>query len=485
MTTTRRRRPVVSALLAVAVLVAAGACVRDERRLSVGGPAITASDLPPCPLAALAKAKGPVTVELWHAINAEAKTNLEELARDFNASQTKVKVQVRSQGTQYKQVLQAYVQAIGGGGLPGMLHTDSKDLQLLIDTKTLLPAQSCFEAQDVQPDLLPAVRSAFTVDDVYWPAYPTVSDQVVYYNQNMFRQAGLDPDEPPLTLAEMERTARALKRSGVAEPLALLLDAGFVTSWVAGAGEELVNNRDGRAGLATKGNFDNPRTREVFAWVKRMVDSGLAKPYSTGGIDQFLAVATKRSAMVIETSTASTTIAKFLGGGQVDTGGLEVPEEDIDLDSIAPAAGPMPGLEEPSQVQVGGGAFFIPRTNAPEVQAAAWMFARYMQQPQAQIRWHTKGSYLPTSQAALDSRELKAFWASGLAGALLTVGTAQLTELDPDRPGPIVGPRNPYYTAIESALSRVARGGSIDSAVTKASDEIDGILEQYAEDNSG
>ena len=42
-----------------------------------------------------------------------------------------------------------------------------------------------------------------------------VSEPVLYYNVNHFKQAGLDPTKPPQTLDELEETARTLKEAGV------------------------------------------------------------------------------------------------------------------------------------------------------------------------------------------------------------------------------------------------------------------------------
>lgn len=480
------RSHLVVAVAAVLVLLLGSACVRDERGLATGTGEVVADELPPCPVDALDEATGPVTVELWHAINGKAKETLEGLAADFNASQDEVRVDVRSQGTTYTEVQDAYIQAIAGGRLPGMLHTDLKDLQLLIDTRTILPAQSCFEAEGRTPDVLPSVRNALTIDDVYWPAYANVSDSILYYNQAHFEAAGLDPDDPPDTLDEMEDTARALKAAGISAPLSFAFSPGVVESWVTGVGEEIVNNADGRDGLATTSSFDNPATREVFAWVKRMADGGLLQGFSTGGNDQYLALATKDSSMLIETSTAATTIAAFLAGEDVDTGGAAVPEGGGDLlDGLVPSAGPLPGLRTPSQVQIGGGAFFIPSTNPPAVQAGAWMFASYMQERAQQIRWHTEGSYLPIAKEVIDAPEIQTFWDEGIAGQMLQVATSQLLELDPDRPGPIVGPKTAYQQAIEAALSQVVnQGADPDQVVASTDAALDAILARYTEDNA-
>jgi hypothetical protein len=67
---------------------------------------------------------------------------------------------------------------------------------------------------------------------------------------------------------------------------------------------------------------------------------------------------------------------------------------------------------------------------------------------------------------------------------MLEVATTQLLEVDPERPGPIVGPTNDYAAAIEAAMGRVAfQGGSVDDAVREGQRALDAALERYADDN--
>src|SRR5882757_9477168 len=100
MTRRRPRRPITTLvpILLVLALVAAS-CVRGEQGLVATKGTITTNNLPLCPLAALDKAtvggKGPVKVELWHALAGKSKDEIEALGKAFNKSQDKVHVDVR------------------------------------------------------------------------------------------------------------------------------------------------------------------------------------------------------------------------------------------------------------------------------------------------------------------------------------------------------------------------------------------------------
>lgn len=477
-----------SLLLAAALAVTVGACgVRDED----GGSSPTTSggsdeeddgpQLPDCPVDALESAQGVVEVELWHGLGAESENNLNALAEKFNGSQDRVRVLVRNQGVSYDEVLRKYVAAIPSRQLPGIVYLEDTSLRQVVDSGTLLPAEACEEADGFSTGQLPAVRNYYTSEGVYWPGYTNVSEPVLYYNVNHFKRAGLDPEDPPQTLDELREAAVALKAAGIEAPLSLVLNAWFVESWINGAGESVVNKDNGREDLADESTFDNEVTRELYTWIKAMADEGLLQGHSAtdGQINQYLAVAQQNSSMLIETSTAATTIKAVLGGNSddVDTGSA-------DLSAIVPANAAFPGLERPAQVRVSGGSFFMTNTVPPEQQAAAWEFMKFMWQTENQVAWHLVGSYLPTTQTAANAPEVAAYWRDDLAGRLLKVGYDQLLQVDPQRPGPQIGPYVDYSDAIKNSLDRlVLQGESVDAAVTRADEEIQAALTRYIEDN--
>src|SRR5690606_7707910 len=68
-----------------------------------------------------------------------------------------------------------------------------------------------------------------------------------------------------------------------------------------------------------------------------------------GSIDHYLALVTQESSMLIETSTASTTIRDALGGTiTAEQAGGDFDPSAIDLSVLVPGAGPFPGIEVPA-----------------------------------------------------------------------------------------------------------------------------------------
>ncbi|QYG91596.1 extracellular solute-binding protein [Iamia sp. SCSIO 61187] len=485
-------RPLVHLLVVAVLAITAAACVRDESQGTSAGPGGGGGDgegeeiaLPDCPVDALDEADGPVEIDLWHGFTGEPANYMVELGRRYNESQDAVRLNVQTQGNSYEEVLRKFVAGIPSRQIPPIVMLEDTTLREVVESGVILPAEACEQADDFETGQLPVVRNYYTSEGVYWPGYTNVSEPVLYYNANQFEAAGLDPTDPPETLDELRTDAEALKESGVESPLSLILNSWFVESWITGAGETVVNKENGREGLADESTFDNPATHEVYEWIDGMADDGLLEAHSAtdGQINHYLAVAQKNSAMVIETSTAAVTIKAVLGGESYDAeAGLNVGS--LDPEGITPQAGPFPGLEEPGQVRVSGGAFFMTNTVPAEQQAAAWDFMKFMWSAESQTDWHLIGGYLPTTQAAAGDPDVADYWASDLAGQMLRVGYEQLLTVDPERPGPQVGPYTDYTDAIKASLeAMVLEGASPADAIAQADADIQAALDTFIEDN--
>lgn len=472
--------------LAVACALALGAAACGDGDDDGGGGA--SGDLPECPVDALDGATQPVEVVVWHSYVGKTSDTLVALADEYNASQSKVRVRIESQGNNYEELWRKYQQGAQAGDLPAVAILEDVNTEAVIDSGTVLPAQSCIDATDYDTsDLVTSAIDFYSDDGAFYPGTVNLSTPLVYYNTNHFRAAGLDPADPPSNLDEMRSVAEAIEAAGVADrPVVLNLESWFFETWLTGGGAGIVDNDNGRGdGQTTAAVFDDAPMNEVVTWVKGMIDDGLLEPIpnTPGGINQYLALAEQNGSMSIATSAAATTIEAFLAG---DTSVADdVDAGDVDLSRLAFDAGPFPGLDAPGRVQVGGGAWYITNTTPPEVQAAAWDFITWWNRPETQVIWHLEGGYLPFSeQAAADDRVLDS-WTNDQSGRWLSVSYDQLTEgVDPDWPGPLIGPYDQFRDALENGLDAVALSGADPAAeITKAADATTGAITAYNEES--
>jgi sn-glycerol 3-phosphate transport system substrate-binding protein len=448
-----------------------------------------------CPVKELASATTPTDITVWHAYVGLQASTLQQLADGFNASQDKVKVTLQAQGT-YEELLKKFQDSLANPStLPDMILSEDTTTQFMIDSGAVVPADSCRKADPdsstTYNDILPAVTSAYTVNDVLWPGAYSVSMPVMYVNKAILAQAGVDTTTFPQTIDELRSAAEKIKAAnipGVKAPLVIKVDSWFVENWLTGAGKSLVNNDNGRSGLGTKSELVQPDTTKIYQWFKSMIDDGLATavPSSTTGVDEYLAINGKSSAMLIQTSTAISTVAALLDGSvsgdQLKGAGVNAKiNTGLDIDVAL-----QPGLKEAGQGQIGGSAWYLVNHGNKLGVPAAWQFMKYFLETPNQVTWTLQGSYLPILKSAQDDPTLQKEFTTTTKGKWLNTAYQGLKSLNADFPGPVIGPFNEFRSTMRSSLDSVAFNGvGVDDAIKKANSEFQTSLEQYQKDQGG
>lgn len=150
------------------------------------------------------------TVSLWHVFNLETDMIYPGM-KNFNASQSEYRVEPRL--VPGNQIVTELIRAIATGSVPDLVTIDS-------------PVVASFSAQGSLTDLTDQVaQSKFIKPAVYFKG-PWASGQwrgktygiprdantlALYYNADMFRARGLDPDKPPRTWSELKTVAQKLR----------------------------------------------------------------------------------------------------------------------------------------------------------------------------------------------------------------------------------------------------------------------------------
>ena len=91
-----------------------------------------------------------------------------------------------------------------GGGGEGANHSSVSAIQgstqEAVDTGSFLPVQSCMNAAKYSTsDYLARPLAYWKVNGVQWALPFAVSAPIVFYNENAFTKAGLNPADPPAT----------------------------------------------------------------------------------------------------------------------------------------------------------------------------------------------------------------------------------------------------------------------------------------------
>lgn len=453
-------------------LVACGTGESDDD--TAGGGDGGGADAGDCPIGAIDEAGGgPVQIQFWHAMTDENQATLDDLVAEYNASQDEVEVEAIFQGD-YEVTLQKYTTAIRSGDqsdIPDLIQLEDTATQAMIDSGTVLPAQACVEAADYDTsDYIEKTLAFYTVQDTLYPLPWNVSNLLLYYNKQAFEAAGLDPEDPPATLAQIREASQAIVDAGVADAgFALKLDPWWLEQITASAGEEFVNNENGRAERATEVTFENEAGVEVYEWMNDMVDDGLAINTGSpvgGNFDNLLAIGSGDAPMTMDTSAALGTIRTVLETG--------------DFPNVTLGVGPRANLEseEPSAV-VAGGANYLVNQGPPEEQEAAWRFATWLNEPEQQATWAIGTGYIPIRMSAADLPQMQQLWAEEPE---FQVAYDQLVggELTPATEGPVIGPyREVRDIVIASFEAMLGEGVPPEDAISSAAADANEAISDY------
>jgi sn-glycerol 3-phosphate transport system substrate-binding protein len=355
-----------------------------------------------CQVKSLAKATKPVQITFWHSMTDQNAATLEAITNDFNASQSDVKVTLVNQ-VSYDDTRAKYSAGLQAGDLPDIVQMQETDQQYMIDSQSIVPAGECAKEDKYSfSDFLPRVMSYYTVGGQTYAMPFNTSGPVLYYNKQSFTKAGLDPEKPPATLAEVRSDAEMLKSTGAVSgpPLGLKVEPGYVEHWLGLSSKPYVNNSNGRKARATSSMLDSPTGKQLFSWMGGMVSDGLASTNPLDGpsiYDDLVGIATGNHAMAIDTSAALTSINTRLSS----------------FPNVTLGVAPMPGLVTgKGGVLVSGGAnYIVKNTKSPEKQAAAWKYLKYLDDTETQAKWAVGSGYMPIRKSTAASPTMTDYWA--------------------------------------------------------------------------
>ena len=435
----------------------------EPRSTALGDPA-------DCPLGSLEQASKPVQITLWYFWTGGRGDVTKALVDEFNASQDEVVVNAEFQGGPLNtEVIDKYSRSLDDGSAPDVVSDAGANSQSYLDLDSTVPVGACVAAAgDDLSDMLPAAL-ATGVDGDTLEAMPWGSGgQVLYYNRAAFTAAGLDPDKPPTTLAEVRAASQAIMASGAAKHGLSILASTIVMSGLFGrSGEPWATDESG-LGRADHSNGGGPFGVALMTELQQMVDSGelIAFPSSDPNPDDLLSVATGDSAMAIAAAGGLGDVIAALDAGVGP--GVEL--------GVAPA--PSFGDKVSVQLEGSGAPFWLNRGDDPAKLEAAYRFVAWMTAPAQIAEWVVKTGSIAIRTTAFDEPSLQQYWA---ANPLFRVATDQVA--DPDKPV-VAGNARVGTAAVAAEFDDAAAAILIDGAdpverLTEASKTADAAIADY------
>jgi len=334
----------------------------------------------------------------WHAMSGELGRQLDKLAADFNASQSEYRI-VPSYKGNYTETVTAAIFAFRSRSQPAIVQVNE------IATATMMAAKGAIypvfelmrdEQEPFSPAAyLPAVTGYYADVAGNMLSFPfNASTPILYYNKNLFRGAGLDPETAPKTWPEVGAAAKKLRASGAV--------CGFTTSWPSWINVENFSAFHNLA-VSTKANgfdgldavliFNNPVMVRHIAQLAEW-QTGKVFDYSGRGTSAEPRFQNGECGIFIGSSA---TRADIRANSKFEVGYGILPY--------------WPDVEgAPQNSIIGGATLWVLRDRPRAEYKGVAKFFGYLSKPEVQAAWHQNTGYLPITRAAFDLTRAQGFY---------------------------------------------------------------------------
>ena len=134
------------------------------------------------------------------------------MAEEYMAAHPEVKINLRT--VQFPDMVNDLARAIATNDAPDITYIDNPEVALFASRGLLMDLSPYIEASDVvkREDIFPGPLASVTYDGGIYGIPRGANTIALYYNADMFRAAGLDPDAPPQTWDELYEAAKVLTK---------------------------------------------------------------------------------------------------------------------------------------------------------------------------------------------------------------------------------------------------------------------------------
>jgi multiple sugar transport system substrate-binding protein len=390
----------------------------------------------------------PVTITFYNynlasaGIGADA-TN--KLINEFMAAYPNVTVE----GVPYSSADASRVQADLAAGLPiDLVQTVFSDLDFAVTN---------FGAQALE-DMIPADELAAHFEGMsenglklgvlngktYGLAY-TFSTPVLFYNADLFRTAGLDPDNPPRTWDELKQAALTIEEKTDAEGFTGGITGPGAVDWLlqgvvrSNGGEVISRDR-------TTLRFAEPEAIEAVAMLRDLYDAGVYENMDYGSAVENMSAGTL--GMYLQTSALQ---GSLVAGAE---GNYEL------------RASSMPSFgDKPTRPNNSGSALTI-HTTDPVKQRAAWELMKFLTSEHGYTIITSEIGYLPLRPAIVENPQYLGEWIK--EHPLVQPNLEQLSRLEPWDPMPGPNYRQIVKTMMDSVEMAVFGGADVEATLADA-----------------
>ncbi len=400
-------------------------------------------------------------VTFWHSMGGAGGEAIDKIVADFNAQNPDIEVTAEYQGS-YDDAITKLKSAVTSGQGPEIMQLYDIGTRWMIDSGYAVTMQEVIDRNGYDVSQLePNIAGYYTVDGILYSMPFNSSTPIMYYNADLLTAAGLDPENPPANMEELEAACAALT-DGDVTGMSFRVYSWFFEQYCSKQGLAFADNDNGRTSAATAVAFDeNGAGLTLLSWLNDMNQKGYNANFGRDDTATVTAFAAGKIGFIFGSTASLTSILKAVNG------------------AFALGTAPLPDLVTGVNggVSIGGASLWMMNKGDDATKDAAWKFIEYAVSPEVQVYWHEMTGYFPVTVKAYDLDEMKTHLAEN---PLFQTAIDQLHASPVEAHGALLGVFTEARGIIESNWENML-GGSMtpEEAVSESAAAINSAIEMY------
>ena len=409
-------------------------------------------------------------IQWWHSMTAVNGEVVNDLAKNFNASQSKFKIVPTFKGA-YDESFTAAVAAHRADNAPHILQVFEVGTATMMASKGVsVPVGKIMKDAGEKFDpktYVSAVAGYYTAPSGEMLSFPfNSSTTVFYFNKDAFKAAGIDTTKAPGTWPEVALAAAKLKASGHKCPISIAWQGWTqLESFSAWHNVEFATKGNGLQGLDARMKVNSPLHVRHIENLANMAKQGLFVYKGRASASEASFISGECAMMTTSTGFYGN-VAK---NAKFDWGLAPLPHyPDV------------PGA--PQNTVIGGASLWVMAGKKADEYKGIAQFFSYLSKPDVQAATHQRTGYLPITMAAYELTDKSGFYAKNPG---TDVGVTQMIRKTTDKSRGIrLGNYVQIRTIEDEELEQVWAGKksakeALDSIVTRGNE----LLEKFEKAN--
>ncbi len=363
-------------------------------------------------------AQAQTEIQWWHSMTAVNGEVVNDLAKNFNASQGKYKIVPVFKGS-YDESFTAAVAAHRAGNAPHILQVFEVGTATMMASKGVtVPVGKIMKDSGEKFDpkaYVSAVAGYYTAPSGEMLSFPfNSSTTVFYFNKDAFKAAGIDTSKAPGTWPEVALAAAKLKASGHKCPISIAWQGWTqLESFSAWHNVEFATKGNGMQGMDARMKVNSPLHVRHIENLSNMAKQGLFVYKGRANVPEASFISGECAMMTTSTGFYGN-VAK---NAKFDWGLAPLPHyPDV------------PGA--PQNTVIGGASLWVMAGKKADEYKGIAQFFSYLSKPDVQAATHQRTGYLPITMAAYELTNKSGFYAKNPG---TDVGVTQMIRKTTDK----------------------------------------------------